>query len=89
MRGAGRSGAIPSARRVRLIFTLLEIGLPLLGLGDKQPLRFRLLADDRADTGAVDPPPEKEPIYIGHDNGRLTLNVVEADDVLREASANV
>ncbi len=69
----------------RLIFTLLEIGLPLLGLGGKQPLRFRLLADDRADTGAVDPPPEKEPIYIGHDNGRLTLNVVEADDVLREA----
>ena len=69
----------------RLIFTLLEIGLPLLGLGDKQPLRFRLLADERADTGAVDPPPEKEPIYIGHDNGRLTLNVVEADDVLREA----
>lgn len=69
----------------RLIFTLLEIGLPLLGVGDKQPLSFRLLADDRADTGAVDPPLEKEPIYIGHDNGRLTLNVVEADDVLREA----
>jgi hypothetical protein len=69
----------------RLIFTLLEIGLPLLGLGDKQALRFRLLADERADTGDVDPPPETEPIYIGHDNGRLTLNVVEADDVLREA----
>jgi hypothetical protein len=59
--------------------------LPLLGLGDKQALRFRLLADDRVDTGQVDPPPEQEPIYIGHDNGRLTLNVVEADDVLREA----
>jgi hypothetical protein len=70
----------------RLIFTLLEIGLPLLGLGDKQALRFRLLADERADTGAVDPPPE-EPIYIGHDNGRLTLNVIEADDVLRAAIA--
>jgi hypothetical protein len=69
----------------RLIFTLLEIGLPLLGLGDKQALSFRLLADERADTGEVNPPPEKEPIYIGHDNGRLTLNVVEADDVLREA----
>jgi hypothetical protein len=69
----------------RLIFTLLEIGLPLLGLGDKQALRFRLLADERVDTGDVDPPAETEPIYIGHDNGRLTLNVVEADDVLREA----
>jgi hypothetical protein len=71
----------------RLIFTLLEIGLPLLGLGDKQALSFRLLADERADTGEVDPPREKEPIYIGHDNGRLTLNVIEADDVLRGAIA--
>jgi hypothetical protein len=69
----------------RLIFTLLEIGLPLLGLGEKQALSFRLLADERADTGDVNLPAETEPIYIGHDNGRLTLNVVEADDVLREA----
>jgi hypothetical protein len=71
----------------RLIFTLIEIGLPLLGLGDKQALSFRLLADERADTGDLEPSPEKEPIYIGHDNGRLTLNVVEADDALRAAIA--
>jgi hypothetical protein len=68
----------------RLIFTLLELALPLTGPGDREPLRFRLLADERADTGAVDPPDE-EPIYIGHDTGRITLNVVEADDALREA----
>jgi hypothetical protein len=30
-------------------------------------------------------PPEEEPVYIGHDNGRITVNVVEADDALREA----
>lgn len=67
----------------RLLFTLLELGLPLFGFGDKQALRFRLLADARVDTGAVDPPPH-EPIYTGHENGCLTLNVVEADDAHRE-----
>ena len=67
----------------RLLFTLLELGLPL-SLADKQPLRFRLLADRRVDTGEVAPPKE-EPIYIGHDSGCLTLNVVEADDAVREA----
>ncbi len=68
----------------RLIFTLLELALPLRGVGEKQALRFRLLADARADTGDVDPPPE-QPIYTGHDDGCLTVNVVEADDAVREA----
>ena len=68
----------------RLIFTLLELRLPLFGAHDKSGLRFRLLADQRVDTGEVEPPKE-DPIYIGHDNGCLTLNVVEADDALREA----
>jgi hypothetical protein len=68
----------------RLIFTLLELGLPLLGVGEKQAVRFRLLADERVDTGAVDPPAE-EPIYTGHVAGCLTLNVVEADDAHRES----
>jgi hypothetical protein len=67
----------------RLLFTLLELGLPLSVQG-KEPLRFRLLADRRVDTGEVEPPKE-EPIYIGHDSGRLTLNIVEADDAVREA----
>ena len=68
----------------RLIFTLLELGLPLLGRGDKQPLRFRLLADERVDTGEVDPP-RRDCVYTGHDNGVLTINIVEADDAHREA----
>jgi hypothetical protein len=42
------------------------------------------LADERADTGSVDPPRE-QPVYSGHDNGRITLNVIEADDAVREA----
>jgi hypothetical protein len=68
----------------RLVFTLLELGLPLRGVGDKHALRFRLLADERVDTGAIDPPAER-PIYTGHDEGCLTLNVAEADSALRES----
>src|SRR6185295_16929044 len=52
--------------------------------GDKRALRFRLLADERVDTGELDPPAEK-PIYTGHDEGRLTLNIAEADSALRES----
>jgi hypothetical protein len=68
----------------RLIFTLVELGLPLLGRGKKRALRFQLLADERVDTGAVDPPADKC-VYTGHDNGLLTLNIIEADDAHREA----
>jgi len=68
----------------RLIFSLLQLRLPLKGLRAKQALRFRLLADGRVDTGAVDPP-EQQPIHIGHDNGSLTIDVGEADDAHREA----
>src|SRR5262245_2282788 len=59
----------------RLVFTLLELALPLSGSaeGDKRALRFRLLADERVDTGELDPPAE-EPIYTGHADGCLTLN---------------
>jgi hypothetical protein len=68
----------------RLIFTLRQLKLPLFGLGAKQALRFRLLADERVNTGAVDPP-KQEPIHMGHEGGRLTLDVGEADDARREA----
>jgi hypothetical protein len=68
----------------RLIYTLLTLDLPLQPWADKQGLRFRLLADERVDTGAVDPPAEGA-VVIGHEEGRLTMNVVEADDAHREA----
>ncbi len=68
----------------RVIFSLLQLRLPLFGLGAKRPLRFRLLADERVDTGAVDPP-NQQPFHMGHDNGSLTLDVGEADDAHREA----
>jgi hypothetical protein len=68
----------------RLIYTLLMLDLPLGPAADKQGLRFQLLADERVDTGAVEPPAEGA-VVIGHEEGRLTMNVVEADDAHREA----
>ncbi len=68
----------------RLIYTLLRLGLPLGPSADKHGLRFKLLADERVDTGAVEPPAQGA-VVIGHDEGQLTMNVVEADDTHREA----
>ena len=68
----------------RLVYTLLTLGLPLGPSADKRGLRFRLLADARVDTGTVDPPAQ-DAVTIGHDQGQLTMNVVEADDAHREA----
>ena len=68
----------------RLIYTLLALGLPLAPSAGKRGLRFSLLADERVDTGAVEPPAQGA-VVIGHDEGRLTMNIVEADDTHREA----
>ena len=64
----------------RLVFTLLTLGLP----PEAQPgaasgvfgLRFQLLANQ----------PDQPPVLTGHDDGLITLNLAEADDVQREAA---
>lgn len=66
----------------RLVFTLRRLNLPLAAPPGKQALRFRLLADERAETGAVDA--SGEAVLTGHDSGCLTVNVVEADGAIRE-----
>lgn len=67
----------------RLVFSLLRLGLPLQTPHGKHGLKFRLLADARAETGTVDPPTE-DAVMTGHEDGRVTVNVVEADDAIRE-----
>jgi hypothetical protein len=67
----------------RLVYTLLTLQLPLGPSADKHGVRFRLLADERVDTGTMDPPAQ-DAVTIGHDRGQLTMNVVEADDAHRE-----
>lgn len=59
----------------RLLYTLLELGLPLGGVGTTQPLAFEFLADSPAGAG---------PVLTGHSNGLVTINIAEADDAERE-----
>ena len=71
--------ALESAKR-RLVYSLLALGLPVIAKDDKHPdgLAFEFLADP-------DPPVEGAgPVLTGHNDGVITINVVEADDAERE-----
>jgi hypothetical protein len=60
----------------RVVFTLLRLGLPMEGAGDEKrpPLRFRFLGDVAGG----------KPMFTGHENGLITINIAEADDDERE-----
>jgi hypothetical protein len=60
----------------RLVYTFLRLRLPLNGPdGSRESgLRFEFLADA----------PGAKPVMTGHDDGLITLNLLEADDVERE-----
>jgi hypothetical protein len=65
------------AAKRRLLFTLIELGLPMPNRLDDpvRGLTFDFLAD--ADPGAP-------PVLTGHANGVITVNIAEADDAERE-----
>jgi hypothetical protein len=62
----------------RLVYTLLGLGLPVVG--KKEPsdsgVEFHFLEDSASGDGGR--------VLTGHDNGLITINVAEADDVRRE-----
>ncbi|MEY2466781.1 MAG: hypothetical protein QOD03_1302 [Verrucomicrobiota bacterium] len=60
----------------RLIYTLLSLKLPVNGSPqeNRPALSFSFMADTA----------HKPPILTGHENGLITLNIAEADDVERE-----
>jgi hypothetical protein len=60
----------------RIIYTILELRLPLEGVAKegRPPLRFRFLGDL----------PGQLPILTGHENGLITINIAEADEDERE-----
>lgn len=62
----------------RLVYTLLKMKLPLMSKNadEEKGLTFDFLADLKGEPR----------ILTGHDNGLITLNIVEADDVEREKS---
>lgn len=70
-----RWATIEQAKR-RLIHALIESGLPLVGKVEDEEtgLAFDLLEDM----------PATPHVVTGHDSGVITLNIVEADDAVRE-----
>lgn len=56
----------------RCLFSLMELDLPLSGPG-MSSMRYRFLADT----------PANLPVLTGHDNGLITINLAEADDIER------
>lgn len=68
----------------RLLFTLMELGLPVEGRVDRADgLAFRILADARLDESDTDFAAPDE-VTTGHAQGEITINLLEADPRLRE-----
>jgi hypothetical protein len=81
----GKPGNQPAWYRLevakrRLIYTLLSFRLPLVGKSEQTPngLAFEFLNDTTKPNG------DRSRVLTGHDNGLITINVAEADDVYRE-----
>jgi hypothetical protein len=72
-----RWAKVEAAKR-RLFHTLIGLGLPLDGEHLKQRLVFDFLYDPAAESAR---PAE---VLTGHDDGLITLNLIEADDAERE-----
>ncbi len=68
------------AAKRRVVYALLELKLPLLSkVQDAQRgLEFQFLSDSAALSG------DRGRILTGHDDGLITINIAEADDVYRE-----
>ncbi|HTV80936.1 MAG TPA: putative zinc-binding peptidase [Steroidobacteraceae bacterium] len=64
----------------RLLYTLLALGLPVTrkSAGNPDGVEFEFLSDSARANG------DQSRVMTGHDNGVITINVAEADDVYRE-----
>ncbi len=75
-----RWAKVEAAKR-RMFHTLIKLGLPLDSRDDvpgRQRLAFDFLYDPAAEQDG------KAEVLTGHDSGLVTLNLIEADDALRE-----
>ena len=74
---------VEKAKR-RLLFTLFSLGLPVESRAERAGgLAFHILADARLDGVDMDPAAD-EAVVTGHLEGRITINLLEADPHLRE-----
>jgi hypothetical protein len=70
---------LETAKR-RLVYALLSLKLPVRSKwqDEKSGLEFKFLSDSVSTNG------DQSRVLTGHDNGIITINVAEADDVYRE-----
>ena len=74
---------VEKAKR-RLLYSLLAFGLPLADRAEHpRGLAFHILADARLDGDDPNLPPA-DAVTTGHLDGRITINLMEADPQLRE-----
>jgi hypothetical protein len=76
---------IEAAKR-RLVYTLNELNLPVFSkLHDpERGLAFAFLSDAKPSQEFSDALSGQSRVLTGHDRGRITINIAEADDVARE-----
>lgn len=73
------------AAKRRTLFTLTNLGLPLQDRA-QQPewgLQFDFIADRNSADHFESPLVDQEPVFTGHNQGVVTINLAEADDVAR------
>ena len=69
---------LETAKR-RALYSLLSLRLPLVGKAqDPSGLEFNFKSDEVAPNG------DRSRVLTGHDNGNITINIAEADDLYRE-----
>ncbi len=71
------------AAKRRLLYTLDRLGLPYTTIEPK--LSFDFKADVEPPNNEWRSAGEKEVVYTGHANGKITINIREADDAVRES----
>lgn len=81
----GRWNRIEQAKR-RLIYSLFWLGLPIVDkkTDSKNGLSFRLMEDHEHYSEFATIPGETGRVFTGHLGGTITLNIEEADTILRD-----
>ena len=69
----------------RALYTLKALSVPLKNIKQdpEQGLSFDFITDRNVNDHFNSPIEGQEPVFTGHDNGHITINLAEADDVAR------
>jgi hypothetical protein len=75
---------IEAAKR-HALYSVLELGLPLASrrVDADRGLQFRFMTDREPVSEFTEPLGGQPPVMTGHNNGEITINLAEADDVAR------